>query len=180
MKLNKIMMATVVAFGISSAANAANQGSGTVKFEGSIIDAPCSISADTMNQTVSLGQISKVALANAGQSTPVGFDIKLEGCDAATAKSVTTTFNGPTATSGKATLLALTSGSASGAGIGISYGGKPVVLGTATDGQGLLDGNNTLHFAAYLQGTTDASTSGAVPVVAGSFSAVADFTLAYQ
>ena len=43
MKLNKIMMAAVIAFGASSFAQAADQGHGKVTFTGSIIDAPCSI-----------------------------------------------------------------------------------------------------------------------------------------
>lgn len=43
MKLNKIMLATVLAFGVSSLANAADQGHGKVTFTGSIIDAPCSL-----------------------------------------------------------------------------------------------------------------------------------------
>ncbi|HHQ6577285.1 TPA: fimbrial protein [Serratia fonticola] len=172
MKLNKIMMATVVAFGISSAANAANQGSGTVKFEGSIIDAPCSISADTMNQTVSLGQISKVALANGGQSTPVSFDITLENCDISTKQSVQTTFNGA-ASANNADLLGI-AGTAQGAGVAISQGGMPVKLNTPTSAQNLNDGTNTLQFAAYLKGETATAV-----ITPGDFYAVANFALAY-
>lgn len=36
MKLNKIMLATVLAFGVSSLANAADQGHGKVTFTGSM------------------------------------------------------------------------------------------------------------------------------------------------
>ena len=45
MKLNQIMLAAVMAFGVSSLAHAAvkDQGHGKVTFNGSIIDAPCSI-----------------------------------------------------------------------------------------------------------------------------------------
>lgn len=42
-------------------ANAADQGHGTVTFTGSIIDAPCSIAPESIDQTVNLGQISNVA-----------------------------------------------------------------------------------------------------------------------
>lgn len=173
MKLNKIMLATVVAFGISSVAHAANQGTGTVRFEGSIIDAPCSISADTINQTVQLGQVSSAALAKGGQSTPVSFDIKLENCDINTKKSVRTTFNG--AVSGvNSDLLGIT-GTAQGAGVAISYGGTPVKLNTFTQAQNLNEGNNILQFAAYLQGESDDAV-----ITPGNFYAVANFALDYQ
>ena len=59
MKLNKL--ALVLGLGLTVAAGsafAADQGHGTVKFVGSIIDAPCSIHPDSENQTVPLGQIS--------------------------------------------------------------------------------------------------------------------------
>ncbi|MGV8576906.1 fimbrial protein, partial [Pseudomonas aeruginosa] len=73
-------------------------------------------------------------------------------------------------------LLAL-SGDAKGAGIAITdSAGKPIKLGTATTAQSLGNGNNTLSFSAYLQGST---ASGAT-IVPGEFQSVADFTLAYQ
>ncbi len=61
MKLNKLMLATAIAFSTASVAHAAptpNQGSGTVTFSGEIIDAPCSITPDSVDQTVPMGQIS--------------------------------------------------------------------------------------------------------------------------
>ncbi|MGP2706387.1 fimbrial protein, partial [Serratia marcescens] len=84
MKLNKIMLTAVLAFGVSSLAHAADQGHGKVTFTGSIIDAPCSISPETVDQTVDMGQVSNVALKNGGKSAPRQFDIKLEQCDNST------------------------------------------------------------------------------------------------
>ena len=80
MKLNKIMLAAVMAFGVSTVANAAvkDQGHGKVTFSGSIIDAPCSIAPESLDQTVELGAISNVALKSGGKSTPRNFQIKLE------------------------------------------------------------------------------------------------------
>lgn len=173
MKLNKIMLAAVMVFGAASFAQAADQGHGKVKFKGSIIDAPCSIAPDSIEQTVDLGQVSNVALKDGGTSTPHPFEIKLEQCDIATLKSVTTTFTGAASPTNK-DLLGIT-GTASGAGIVISYGGKPIELGKATATQTLNEGNNSLSFAAYLQGE-----GASAAVVPGDFSAVADFTLAYQ
>ncbi|BFO07561.1 Fimbria A protein precursor [Serratia rubidaea] len=173
MKLNKIMLAAVMAFGATSFAQAADQGHGKVNFIGSIIDAPCSIAPESIDQTVDLGQVSNVALKNGGSSNPRSFDIKLEQCDTTTLKSVSTTFTGSASPTNK-DLLGIT-GTASGAGVAITYGGQPVKLGTATTAQNLNEGSNTLRFAAYLQGE-----GASAAVVPGDFTAVADFTLAYQ
>lgn len=95
MTLNKL--ALVLGFGMSvvaGAASAADQGHGTVKFTGSIIDAPCSITPDTENQTVPLGQISTAALKDGGRSNSRDFKIALENCTTETYKTVQTTFTG--------------------------------------------------------------------------------------
>ncbi|MBL5913040.1 type 1 fimbrial protein [Enterobacter asburiae] len=165
-------VAAMVAAALVGNANAADQGHGKITFTGSIIDAPCSISPESIDQTVSLGQISNAALADSGTSIPRNFEIKLENCTDVTAKTVTTTFTGTKgATSGS---LGIT-GTAKGASIILANGdGKQIELGKASDAHMLQDGNNTLLFSAYLQGDAGAD---AVP---GDFSAIADFTLAYQ
>ncbi|HHK8036196.1 TPA: fimbrial protein [Serratia marcescens] len=182
MKLNKIMLAAVMAFGVSSLAHAADQGHGKVTFTGSIIDAPCSIAPESIDQTVELGAISNVALKNGGKSTPRNFQIKLENCDLvaddkdpAKNNTVSLTFTGSTS-EGDAKLLGIT-GTAKGAGIALTDGsGSNIELGKPTNARTLQNGANTLSFAAYLQGST---ASGAT-VVPGEFQSVADFTLAYQ
>lgn len=182
MKLNKIMLAAVMAFGVSSLAHAVDQGHGKVTFTGSIIDAPCSIAPEAVDQTVELGAISKVALKEGGKSTPRNFQIKLENCeltvddkDPKKNNTVSLTFTGATSAV-DAKLLGIT-GTAKGAGIGLTDGsGNDIVLGTATKAISLQNGSNTLSFAAYLQGD---SASKAV-IVPGEFQSVADFTLAYQ
>ncbi|QDI20301.1 type 1 fimbrial protein [Serratia marcescens] len=174
MKLNKIMMAAVLAFGVTSMAHAKDQGHGTVTFKGAIIDAPCSIAPESEDQTVQMGQISNVALKDGGKSVPRQFDIKLEQCDTTTLKTVTTTFNGKSSPTSADRLGII--GTASGASIAITdLASNLIKLGTATAPQTLNDGNNTLRFAAYLQG--DGASTAVVP---GDFTAVADFTLAYQ
>ncbi|MBH3000358.1 fimbrial protein [Serratia marcescens] len=171
MKLNKIMLAAAVAFGLSSTAYA-DQGHGKVTFTGAIIDAPCSISPESIDQTVEMGQISKVALQNGGKSTPRNFSIDLENCSfEAGNNKVTATFTGMESESG---LLGI-HGSASGAGIAITDGAGTVIeLGQPTKEQELQAGNNTLSFAAYVQGEA------ASDIIEGDFQAVADFTLAYN
>ncbi|AJJ65177.1 fimbrial protein [Yersinia aldovae] len=174
MKLNKTILAAGLVLGFASVAHAADQGHGTVTFTGSIIDAPCSITPDTVDQTVNLGQISNVALTNGGKSTPRNFLIKLENCDVTTLDTVTTTFSGSESTA-VAGLLGIT-GVAEGAGIAITDGsGSVVTLGQPTAGQTLVGPNNTLTFSAYLQGSTASNA-----VKPGNFYSVADFTLAYQ
>ncbi|MBC3378117.1 fimbrial protein [Serratia fonticola] len=182
MKLNKIMLTAVMIFGISSVAQA-DQGSGKVTFTGSIIDAPCSISPNSSDQTVDLGQISKYELKNGGKSNPRNFIIDLENCDLSEGKnkvSLTFTSAGSTTETG---LLGIT-GHAKGASIAITDGaGSLLKLGTKSNPQLLQNGNNTLNFAAYLQGQTAGTGEGAQPVdpvTEGQFQAIADFTLAYQ
>ena len=177
MKFNKIVvvlgLGAVMLAGAANAASAKDQGHGTITFKGSIIDAPCSITADTANQTVDLGEVSNVALKNKQTSTPKPFYIQLEQCDVSTLKSVSTTFTGASDAS-DADMLGIT-GSASGAGIVITDGsGTPVKLGTASAAQVLGNGSNKLSFSAYLK------SDGASSVTAGDFTSTADFTLAYQ
>ncbi|HAT4913356.1 TPA: type 1 fimbrial protein [Serratia marcescens] len=173
MKLNKIMLAAAVAFGVSSTAFAADQGHGKVTFSGAITDAPCSISPGSADQTVELGQVSNSLLKKGGKSVPKAFTIDLEHCELEKDKSkVSVTFNGVESKNG---MLAI-SGTASGASVAITdAGGKILPLGTASTAVDVKEGNTTMRFAAYLQGDT---ASGAV--VPGDFTAIADFTMAYQ
>lgn len=176
-KLNKALLAAVVC-GISAfVAHAADQGQGKVTFTGSIIDAPCSIAPESVDQTVEMGQISNAALKDSGQSTPRNFDIQLENCSFGTpaAKNkVQLTFTGIESAAGNG-LLGIT-GNAKGASVAITQAdGQVIKLGEPTKEQTLQDGNNTLSFAAYMQG------DGASAVITeGDFQAVADFTLAYN
>lgn len=179
MKFNKIVMA--MSLGVLFAAGAANaadaikdQGHGTISFTGSIIDAPCSITGDTANQTVDLGEVSNTALNNGETSSPKTFHIKLEQCDASQIKEgVQVAFTGaPDANN--ADILGI-SGNASGAGIVITNGsGTPIKMGELSPAQKLGNGQNTLTFAAYLK------KDGASSVVPGDFNSSADFTLTYN
>jgi type 1 fimbria pilin len=184
MKLNKIVLAVSLTFGIASFAHAAadvaykDQGHGTVTFTGSIIDAPCSIDPDTIDQTVNLGQVSNVALeddGNTGTSTPKFFEIRLEKCNISgdASKSVTAKFTGAKGVPDGSLGIA---GSAKGASIIMTDGdGHLIKLGDATATQTLQNGKNTLLFSAYLQGDGASAT-----ITPGDFKSVANFTLAYQ
>jgi type 1 fimbria pilin len=176
MNAKKLVLAAALSSVVAMTAQAADQGHGKVTFWGSIIDAPCSITPDTIDQRVPMGQISNKALANGGKSNPRTFSIKLENCDvsALTDKTVTTTFSG-VESSALPGYLAI-AGTASGASIGITAdNGANIKLGDPAPVAKIQEGNNTLQFAAYLQG--NGATAAVVP---GDFEAVANFTLAYQ
>ncbi|MCL0001155.1 type 1 fimbrial protein [Providencia rettgeri] len=163
---------------MSASVLAADMGHGKVTFKGSIIDAPCSISPDAIDQTVELGQISNMALVDGGKSSPRSFDIALENCDVtALTKGVQLTFSGAAASFDNTNKTLGIVGTGSGAGVQITNGsGNIITLGTPTPFQNIQDGNNTLRFSAYLMGNGgDIKT-----ITAGEFSSVADFTLSYE
>jgi type 1 fimbria pilin len=147
---------------------------GTITFLGSVHSGACSIKPESVDQTIRLGAIAKHQLESGGKSEARSVFIELEGCDLTglTDNTVTTTFTA--APSGAVPGAIGTVGSAGGVGIMMTHGGRPVVLGTATTPQVIVAGNNTLEFGAYVQGAATA------PIVPGDFSAVTNFTLAYQ
>ncbi|WP_077295375.1 fimbrial protein [Yersinia proxima] len=172
---SKALLATTILSTFAFTAQAADSGSGTVTFTGSIIDAPCSITPESSDQTVDLGQISSASLVNKGTSTPRNFSIELEKCDITTMKNVAITFTGSTDNTDPA-LLGIT-GTAKGAGVVITDGsGSTIKLGQASAAHTLGADNNTLIYSAYLQGNS--ATVGSV--VPGEFTSVANFTLAYN
>lgn len=158
-------------------AMAANQG-GKVTFTGNITNSACSISPESSDQTVDLGQISIKDLTDGDKTTkPRDFDITLENCvlDESTANTVTVTFGG-TSSEFEPGILGV-SGTASGVGVAIaeqnsSSGFLP--LNTPSKAMDIMNGSNTMHFSAYLMGNEDATPT------EGDFTAVANFILTYQ
>ncbi|WP_339547211.1 fimbrial protein [Pseudomonas sp. RA_35y_Pfl2_P32] len=183
MKFAKLAIVTALMLGVACGVQAddddpvknVDQGHGKITFTGAVIDAPCSIDPNSVDQTVELGSVSNVSLAGSGNSEPKPFEIRLEKCSLTTAKTVKTTFDGPAGSGG---LLGIT-GDASGAGIAITDGnGAQIVLGTATAGQLVSVGatNATLAFSAYLKGNGGAADT----IIPGEFSSVANFMLSYN
>lgn len=184
MKLSKIVLAiglgmTLVSGFASAAASgtttaAGKMGHGTVHFKGEIIDAPCSISPDSADQTVDLGQVSSATLKDGGVSTPVPFSIKLQNCDISNYHTVTATWSG-TEDTNQAGVWGIT-GTASGAGIVLRDASeKEIKLGAETASTTLTASNSTIAMSAFLKG--DGSK---VTVTPGAFTGAADFILAYQ
>lgn len=178
MELKKIVLAMAMMSGmVAAGAHAAvvDNGSGKVTFNGSVIEAACSVKAGDDDKVVELGQIASSALAKGGTSTPRNFTIELENCDVSTLtdKTVTSTWTGASA-NGINGALGVT-GTAKNIGIMLTSGdGAPIVLGTPSSVQKLQNGNNTLLFAAFVKGSDTQAAA------AGNFSGVANYTLAYQ
>ncbi|EEZ5762559.1 fimbrial protein [Escherichia coli] len=171
----KTVMAGAVAMAlVSFGVNAANQGQGVVNFKGTVVDAACGIAPESADQIIDFGQISKAHLNAGGISAKKDVNIKLVNCDlgsgATAKKSVNVTFNGTTVDGAKKILGA----SDTGAGIVmVGQDGKDVVFGTPTAAIPLKNGDNTLHYQAWVKKAGGSVTEGA-------FTAVADFTLAYN
>lgn len=170
----KIIASAVAMTLVSFCANAANQGQGVINFKGTVIDAPCGIAPESADQSIDFGQISKAHLNAKGTSVKKDVNIKLVNCELGGAqKTVQVTFNGNTVDGAKKMLGA----SNTGAGIVmVGQDGKDVVFGTATAAVPVADGNNTLHYQAWVT----AADANAPAVTEGAFTAVTDFTLAYQ
>ncbi|PIJ48162.1 hypothetical protein BL250_15090 [Erwinia sp. OLTSP20] len=182
---------------VATTANAADHGHGSVKFTGSIIDAPCSIAPENIDQTVDMGEISNQSLKNGGTSPKRYFSIKLENCDVSALenKTVSITFTGHHSDL-NANNLAI-SGSASGASIGIisaksdkDKNGTKIKLDQPSNEIAINNGNPVLQFAAYLQGdavspnsekSTDSQDESLSSIITpGEFTATTNFVLDYQ
>lgn len=163
--------AMVITSGTAVAGTATD--STTVTFTGAITETPCSLDAASDKQEVPLGHIAAHSLENNGQSPSQQFQFQLKDCDVSTMSHVSVTFTG-TPDSHDSSLLALGGGAASGAGIAIAYGDSQVKLGEATAKQALVDGSNTLQFAAYLKG------DGASAITPGDFTSISNVTFTYQ
>ena len=180
MKMSKLTLAALLAAAVVSNANAADEGSGKIKWYGSIVDAPCSIKPgeDGDDQNINLGAISNVELINGGgndgETRARPFKIELQDCSTATKNKVQVTFSGSQSTYDGESLGLF--GDARGAFLRIQeVDGTKVKLNTPSVAQTLLDGNNTLNFQAQLvgSGTSD-------PIVPGAFTVPATFKLSYN
>ncbi len=171
----------VVSFG-AYAAPTIPQGQGKVTFNGTVVDAPCSISQKSADQSIDFGQLSKSFLEAGGVSKPMDLDIELVNCDITAFKggngakkgTVKLAFTGPIV-NGHSDELDTNGGT--GTAIVVQGAGKNVVFdGSEGDANTLKDGENVLHYTAVVK---KSSAVGAA-VTEGAFSAVANFNLTYQ
>ncbi|ECW0470416.1 TPA: type 1 fimbrial protein [Salmonella enterica subsp. enterica serovar Mississippi] len=169
--MTKTIMAGAVAMAlVSFGANAANQGHGVVNFKGTVINAPCGIAPESVDQSIDFGQISKTHLDANGISVKKDLNIKLVNCEPD--KNVTVTFTGATI-AGAANELG-TAGDTGTAVVISGQDGKLVSFGKAGDALSLKEGDNTLHYSSWVKKATGGT------LKEGDFSAVANFNLTYQ
>ena len=146
---------------------------GQVKFVGAVVDAPCNIDAESVDQTIQMGVLAQNSLYdNTTKIRP--FDIKLTQCSTATAKNAVVTFTGM-ADSNVSTDLS--SGLAN-VGIQLSNNAGLVPLGKGITPQLLTDGDNDLRF--YAQTVYTGAEKTTAPAQIGNFDAVSQFSVTYQ
>lgn len=179
--INSIIGASL--FSVATLASAATTVSGgTVHFTGQIVNAACAISADSMNQTVNMGQFRTARFKAVGdRSGDVPFQIKLLDCDTSVSTKASATFVGA-ADATDATVLSVSNisgggaGSASGLGIeltdskGLVLTPNGVVFSTPAT---LTDGANVLNFNARYKSTK-------ASVLPGQADADATFKIKYE
>ncbi|MDM4208606.1 type 1 fimbrial major subunit FimA [Klebsiella spallanzanii] len=173
MKIKTLAIAVLSAMSLSSAAAYADTtavNGGTVHFKGEVVNAACAVDADSVEQTVQMGQVRTAKLASAGStSTAVGFNIQLNDCDTSVATKASVAFAGTAINSTNANVLALQSSAAGGASnVGVQIldkTGTPLALdGTSfSSAVTLIDGTNIIPFQAryYSTGTATAGTANA-------------------
>jgi len=191
MKMKKlvVVMSTAIALfagvahaGNTPASSTVTVNGGTVHFKGKLVAAPCSVSTDTSDQEVKLGEYTTHHFKSAGVlGSIVPFQIKLEDCDTSVATTAAVAFSGRTDSS-DATLLAVdqdlsssNSGTATNIGIQILDNASAVVKldgSTFTDKTTLINGENILKFAAQYKSTGVAT--------AGDANADANFIMQYN
>lgn len=178
--VKSVMLAMVMAGGISSAmaaSSATTVSGGTVNFVGSVVNAACSVSSDSVDQTVTLDQVRTVRLAAAGQAAgqQEKFNIKLEDCDTSISQNAAVIFNGE---SDSTTTGALANTAGAGAATNVAlqlYGpdGSILKLGETSSNTVLVNGENTLPFAVDYVATAGQAT-------AGNVAATATFNMVYS
>ncbi|MFB5643276.1 fimbrial protein [Kluyvera ascorbata] len=153
---------------------------GSVHFTGSVVNAACAVSQDSVNKTVDMGQVRLAAFGDqpvggtaANQKTP--FSITLTDCDTSVSTEATVTFNG-TAAEGSAGVLDNMAGAGGAQGVGVQIydtDGTALDLGKESKAATLIDGDNVMSFSADYVSTSSSLT-------AGNVDATATFNVTYQ
>jgi len=130
---------------------------GDVHFAGQVVDAACSVSADSRDQTVEMGQIRNTEFTSLGDwEDPVPFQIKLEDCATTVSHSVGVLFTGVSDDKDPQVFnVGWGAGAARGVGIGIfDAAGNLLTPDTAPVWYApLQDGENILSYTARYRAT---------------------------
>ncbi len=183
MKLNKLSLAVLFAASTISTAALAGANTGEIHFSGQVVNSPCNIESDSLNQEVPFGQLSKASL-EAGNAAEKNISIKLKECNLdefskdtegnwVPVKDIKITFGGKNYVGTKKEFLGVT-GTASNIGIQIkdfNFDEAKSVMNQIRNQQG----ENVLEFTALAK-----RVDGTTPVTEGEFNSIADFKIAYE
>ena len=177
MKMNKVAMAVAFTAALGSmSVLAADTTNGKIEFQGELVNTACGLAANSSPVSVDFGQIPVSALASGARAGNVQKNIELQDCDTTVATSAVVSYTPTTTNPSDATLAAFTSGTASGAGIGLrDSASQDVTWGQGTSAVQLVNGTNTIPFVAYLKADNDENI-----VTAGSFQSTVNFQIDYQ
>jgi type 1 fimbria pilin len=182
--MKKIQLARLIAtFALGTActaAFAADKPNGKIRFEGSIVEAPCSIASSSLDQTVRMDQVASGELKAGKKSTPKAFNIELVGCDLNDAKKgVTAMFTTTTPSDAYPGLVAI-QGAARGASLAIADArGDLIKMGDESSEVKITTDSPSMEFQAYLQGEQNEKGEDAT-IVPGEFYAAVNFMLNYK
>ncbi|WP_320744182.1 type 1 fimbrial major subunit FimA [Enterobacter mori] len=180
-KLFSIALGMMLFSAVASAASTTVQG-GTVHFKGQIVNASCSVSAESSDQTVNLGQYKSSLFTSVGvRSGAIPFNIVLNDCDTLVAQSASVAFSGAVDANDPTVLSTSNLGGGAGgaaAGVGIEISDKQGTVltpdgSTFSAPNTLITGTNTLIFNARYKST-------AAIVTPGEADADATFVMQYQ
>lgn len=179
---NKDRVAGVLMLLVTAGAHAGNRhlvivDGGIMHMRGVITAAACTVSADSANQTIDMGQFRSNQFSGVGSyAPPVGFNIQLSGCSTAVSKEVGITFQG--VPDGKdLQVLKAGEGESSATGLGLAIlDSKGEIIPPNTEPRilaPLSNGDMTLSFIARYRATSR-------QVTGGNADAWTWFTLSYQ
>jgi type 1 fimbria pilin len=151
----------------------------TINLHGRIIDQPCVVAPDSLDQEVDMGVVDVKELYANGAGVQVPFVIRLTNCKVGIFSAANVTFSGR-ADPQLAGALAFTAGSARGAGIRL-FDASQAQLDLGSPSRGYALGGGTEHdllFYARVEGHPDALNN--KKVQPGDYSAVANFIVSYE
>lgn len=183
MKLNKVAMAVALTAVLGSMSALAEEEkapvadtAGVIEIQGELVNSACGLAPSSSPVMVDFSQVPVSQLKDGGQAVQTK-NIELQYCDVTVAKTATVTYTPTTVNPKDSSLAAFTSGSATGAGIGLKdNASQDVVWGAKTTPVTLVNGKNSIPFVAVLRAEKDS----AAEVTAGAFQSTINFTIAYQ
>ncbi|MNF35759.1 S-fimbrial protein subunit SfaA precursor [compost metagenome] len=178
--MKKAMLFLALTTALTSNAFAVGVPGGTVNFHGEVVDAACTVAADSVNQHVYLGQVKPsdfVDNADAGKKQE--FRISLVDCDAATPTTVKLSFTGTTVPNAENDIMANTAPNGA-AGVGLRMYDKDSIP-VPIDGSGFTSAQDVLAGATTIPLFVDYVNIGvAADVTPGPVESVATFNVVYE